>query len=155
MPSVPYVLDELDAAQVQVFGGVGRQQVGRVDAHGLDGGVAGQLGAAPQEGQELVVVQAPHPVRARRLQPAQSRKLVILTIHISPNAFRFRFQSNIQLGHASTCLHATLQCLSSARTPLNGACAASRLLLMGSSAHGPSAHDSSQLLTSTPSGPCA
>jgi hypothetical protein len=69
-----HVLDELDAAQVQVVGRVGGQQVGRVDAHRLDGGVACQLGAAPQEGQELVVVQAPHAVRARRLQPAASCK---------------------------------------------------------------------------------
>ena len=32
--------------------------------------VADELAAAPQEGQKLVVVQAPHPVGARRLQPA-------------------------------------------------------------------------------------
>jgi hypothetical protein len=76
MPPFTHILHELHAAQVQVLRRIGSQHVGRVDAHWLDGRVASQLGAAPQEGQELVVVQAPHAMRARRLKPAKYQGLM-------------------------------------------------------------------------------
>ena len=41
-----------------------------VDGGGLDRGMGDQLRGAPDEGQELVVIQTPHPVRTRRLKPA-------------------------------------------------------------------------------------
>ena len=64
-----HLLDEAHAGQVQVVLPAGVQDLLVQDGPRADEGVAHQLRAAPDEGQELVVVQAPHPMRPRRLQP--------------------------------------------------------------------------------------
>ena len=57
-----YLFDKFDATQVEVVSCVGVQYALAVNAAGCDGGVPIQLGAAPDEGHELVVIQAPHPM---------------------------------------------------------------------------------------------
>lgn len=57
-----HLLDKADAAEVEVLVREGLQHLLVVDALWLQDGVADQLGGAPQEGQELVVVQPPDAV---------------------------------------------------------------------------------------------
>ena len=58
--------------QVQVVRRARLQRLGGEDGARAEVRVADQLRGAPHERQKLVVVQAPHAVRARRLQPAQN-----------------------------------------------------------------------------------
>ena len=65
-----YLLDKLDTAKVEVVLCIGVQYCLTVYAARCDTCVSIQLGTAPDEGQELVVIQAPHPMRACGFQPA-------------------------------------------------------------------------------------
>mmetsp|Transcript_10191 Transcript_10191/g.30686 ORF Transcript_10191/g.30686 Transcript_10191/m.30686 type:complete len:298 (+) Transcript_10191:482-1375(+) len=64
-----HVLDEPDGREVEVVIAVQSEGIVVVDGGRPHCCVPHQLRAAPEEGQELVVVQAPHPMAARRLQP--------------------------------------------------------------------------------------
>jgi hypothetical protein len=64
-----HLLDEAHAAQVHVVAGAGVEHLLAVDGARADEGVVDQLRRAPDEGQELVVIQPPHTVRPGRLQP--------------------------------------------------------------------------------------
>lgn len=64
-----HLLDEAHAAQVHVVGRAGIEHLLAVDGARPDEGVVHQLRRAPDKGQELIIVQSPHPVRACRLKP--------------------------------------------------------------------------------------
>ena len=57
-----YMLDKLDAADVKVVLCIGVQHCLTMYTAGSDAWVSIQLGAAPYEGQKLVVIQAPDPM---------------------------------------------------------------------------------------------
>lgn len=65
-----HMLDELDAANVQVVLCISVQNCLAVYTVRCDAGVPIQLRAAPNKRQKLVIIQSPHPMRACWLQPA-------------------------------------------------------------------------------------
>ena len=64
------MLDKLNAAKIQVIFGVGVKDCLAVYTTGRDVGVSNQLGTAPDEGQELIIIQPPDSMRACWFQPA-------------------------------------------------------------------------------------
>mmetsp|Transcript_26489 Transcript_26489/g.44778 ORF Transcript_26489/g.44778 Transcript_26489/m.44778 type:complete len:284 (+) Transcript_26489:757-1608(+) len=68
-------LDGLDALQVVVVGGLGPHQHGVVDVRRGDIGVVQQLAGAPHVDEAVVVIEAPHPVAACRLQVVDTLQL--------------------------------------------------------------------------------
>ena len=66
----PHMAHKPHGRQVQVVRRARLQHLGGEDGARAEVRVADQLRGAPHERQKLVVVQAPHAVRARRLQPA-------------------------------------------------------------------------------------
>ena len=65
-----YMLDKLDTAEIEVVLCIGIKYCLTVYAAWCDTWVSVQLGTAPDEGQKLVVIQAPNPMRACGFQPA-------------------------------------------------------------------------------------
>lgn len=65
----PHRLHKLDGREVHVLLAVRVQQLFVVDRLGLEQRLAGHLARAPHKGQELIVIQSPHAVRAGGLQP--------------------------------------------------------------------------------------
>ena len=68
------MLDKLDTAYVEVVLCIAVQYCLIVYAAGRDAWMSIQLGTAPDEGQKLIVIQAPDPMRACWLQPTASNQ---------------------------------------------------------------------------------
>lgn len=83
------MLDKLDTAHVEVVLCVGVQYCLTVYAAGRDAWMSNELGTTPDEGQELVIVQAPNPMGACWFQPAARKQgLHKQHMHIDPLSLR-------------------------------------------------------------------